>query len=70
MTRIVEYYSPKGDITFLMEETWDGETPVESVVVGFYYGEPNEDCTKHYAHRGVIAKYDAQCDKLRTDVFY
>lgn len=71
MTNIVEYYSENGDITFLMEEIWDGEDPVESKVVGFYYGEPNEEDTKYFAHRGVIAKYDYQKGaKPRTDVFY
>lgn len=69
-TLIVEYYSSNGDITFLMEETWDGDQPIESEIVGFYYGEPNERDTKYFAHRGVLAKYDvAKGDKPRTDVF-
>lgn len=57
-TKIIECYSYNVDTTFLMEETWDGENPVESEVVGFYRGEPNEEDTKYYAHRGVIAKYN------------
>ena len=67
MTKIVEYYSENGDITFLMEETWNGETPVKSEVVGFYYGEPNEDDTKYYAHRGVVAKYGTSARPVPID---
>ena len=56
MTKIVEYYSANGDITFLMEETWNGEDPVESKVVGFYYGEPNKENTEYFKDKGVKVK--------------
>ena len=55
MTNIVEYYSENGDITFLMKEIWDGENPVESEVVGFYYGEPTKENTEYFKDKGVVS---------------
>lgn len=42
-------YAPANDITFIMEyiETDDGE-PIQSSVVGWYYGEPDDESTKHF----------------------
>ena len=57
-TKIVEYYSENGDITFLMKETWCGEDPVESEVVGFYYGTPNGNDTEYFKDRGVKTTYN------------
>jgi len=59
-TKIVEYYSGNGDITFLMREIWDGENPVESEVVGFYYGRPNKADTEYFKDKGVKATYIRQ----------
>jgi hypothetical protein len=40
-------YAEKDDLTFIMEETEkDGKTIVK--VIGFYYGEPNEELTEEY----------------------
>ena len=50
MKRYIETdHAPKMDITFIMEhlETDDGE-PIQSAVVGWYYGEPNEENTAYY----------------------
>lgn len=43
---IVEYYSEKGDITFLMEETWTQD------------GKPTKENTEFYKDKGIVAKYD------------
>ena len=56
-TKIVEYYSEGGDLTFIMKEVWNGQEPVESEVVGFYYGEPNKEETEYFKDKGVKATY-------------
>ena len=42
-------YAPADDITFIMEhiQTDQGE-PVQTAVVGWYYGEPDEENTEYY----------------------
>lgn len=40
-------YSEKSDMTFIMKETPDGNKQTISVV-GFYFGEPNEEATKTF----------------------
>lgn len=38
-------YSEKADMTFIIEEVTNDNT-VTVKVVGFYYGEPDDDCTR------------------------
>ena len=57
-TEVAEHYSYKGDITFLMEETYKGETLVKSEVVGFYHGKPNKDDTEYYKYGRTVAYYE------------
>lgn len=45
---IEAYYSREADITFIMKETSNEEGPVSTEVVGFYYGEPDEDSTHRF----------------------
>ena len=47
---IYTLYSPEGDITFIMEDK--GNT---TSVVGFYYGEPDEEATKMF--RGKLTAH-------------
>lgn len=50
MKKIIETaYAERDDITFIMEyiETDNGE-PIQTSVVGWYYGEPNDENTKHF----------------------
>lgn len=50
MKRTIEAtHAPDTDITFIMEyiETNEGE-PVQTSVVGWYYGEPDEGNTAYY----------------------
>ena len=50
MKRYIETdHAPHLDITFIMEfiETDEGE-PVKTSVIGWYYGEPNEENTAQY----------------------
>lgn len=47
--QIITEYSESGDMTFIMKETQDAEgNPVSTECVGWYYGSPNEEDTKHY----------------------
>lgn len=41
---IFTVYSKEEDITFIMKETEDSLS-----VIGFYFGEPDPECTKEYA---------------------
>ena len=62
--RIVTYVS--GDITFIMREIWNSDgDPVQSEVVGFYYGEPNEEDTEYFKTKGVISKYGRNTDMVK-----
>ena len=45
---IESYYAPGADITFIMKETSNEEGPVSTEVVGFYYGEPDEESTQRF----------------------
>ena len=56
-TEVVEYYSEEGDITFLMEESYKGETLIKCEVVGFYHGEPNKDDTEYFKGK-TVAYYE------------
>lgn len=42
-TKIYTLYSQEGDITFIMEDT-----SKTTSVVGFYYGEPDDEATQIY----------------------
>ncbi|VIG16530.1 Uncharacterised protein [Clostridioides difficile] len=41
--KIYTLYSQEGDITFIMKDCSNSTS-----VIGFYYGEPNEEATKKY----------------------
>ena len=49
ITEITTAYSAEGDMTFILRETTrpNGE-PISTEVVGFYYGEPDEESTKNF----------------------
>lgn len=51
-------YSPGADITFIMEEITnkDGEL-ISQEVKGFYYGNPDEECTKLF-YGSIKATFD------------
>lgn len=50
-------YAAENDITFIMRDTFDmlGD-PESTAVIGWYYGEPNEESTRQYAG-DLIAYY-------------
>lgn len=41
-------YAPSADITYIMCDTYEGEEIKSTEVVGWYYGEPDEESTKFY----------------------
>lgn len=51
--RVFPAYSKEHDMTFIVKDTIDPETEeiIETDVVGFYYGEPNEENTEAYFGR-------------------
>lgn len=49
-------YAPSADITYIMCDTYEGEEIKSTEVVGWYYGEPDEESTKLY-NGNVIATY-------------
>lgn len=44
---IYTVYSHESDMTFIIEETKDKDKTIISVV-GFYFGEPDEEATKKF----------------------
>ena len=50
-------YAPDTDMTFILKDTLDDDgTPYRTEVIGFYYGEPDEDSTRQYMG-DLIAEY-------------
>lgn len=51
-------YAPHNDITFIMKDTLDenGE-PCKTEVVGWYYGEPDDQNTRDFIG-DLVAEYD------------
>ena len=49
-TSIYTVYSTEADITFIMQDIFDGSTKecISTEVKGFYYGEPNDNLTTEY----------------------
>lgn len=47
-TEIYEAYSESNDITFIMEDTFNGEDLMSTECKGFYFGEPDSDATKKF----------------------
>lgn len=44
-------FSPDGDMTFVMKDTFKGEEPISTEVIGFHYGEPDEDSIEDYKNK-------------------
>lgn len=50
-------YAEDNDMTFILKDTLDNDgTPYRTEVIGFYYGEPDEDNTRQYMG-DLIAEY-------------
>lgn len=51
-------YAEHDDITFIMKDTYDENgNPCKTEVIGWYYGEPNEQNTMDYMG-DLIAEYN------------
>jgi hypothetical protein len=52
MKNIIEIravYTPSEDMTFILRETMNTEgDPISTEVVGFYYGEPDDESTNYF----------------------
>lgn len=54
---IYAVYSADGDMSFIMKDVFDVDGNAESTeVVGWYYGEPNDDFTKAFVGK-LTAEY-------------
>ena len=55
MSRVEVYtaYSVECDMTFILKETTTDDNKVLVEVTGFYYGEPNDDCTRMFDGKRV-----------------
>lgn len=40
-TKVYNAYSEENDMTFILEDTYNGDTVVKTEVKGFYYGTPS-----------------------------
>ena len=50
-------YAEHNDMTFILKDTFDDDgNPCRTEVIGFYYGEPDEGCTRQYMG-DLIAEY-------------
>ncbi len=47
-TEITTAYAQQADMTFILLETYENSEITSTEVVGFYFGEPNDDSTQHY----------------------
>lgn len=50
-------YSPEGDITFIMEDTYKNNEIISTEVKGFYYGETDEKANEVFYGK-TKAKFD------------
>lgn len=51
---LIASYVPGYDYTVIFEHTYANNEHTKIELVGWYFGEPNEDDTKHYANRDYI----------------
>lgn len=56
-TKIHTMYAESDDTTFIMETTFAGDDVASIECIGWYCGEPNDEDTKHYGNRNMIAIY-------------
>lgn len=52
---LIPGYVPSLDKTIIFEHTYVNKDLVKIELVGFYYGQPDEELTKTYANRDYIA---------------
>jgi hypothetical protein len=45
---IYTVFSPEGDMTFIMRDTFEGEDLKATEVVGWYFGGPTESATEQF----------------------
>jgi hypothetical protein len=53
---IYSVFSQEADMTFIMEDVWDGDDVISTEVKGFYYGMPNEEFNKSF-YNDLKAEY-------------
>ena len=53
-------YVPELDMTIITQDTYEGGHLVKEEIIGFYHGEPNDEDTKTYSHKGVVCKFESE----------
>lgn len=48
-------YSSEADITFIIKYTTLGNDNVRMEIIGFYFGEPDENATQIFKDKGLVA---------------
>lgn len=53
--KVYTVYAEKDDMTFIITEDTEKKT---LAVTGFYFGEPNEEATKEFNNKPLIAQFE------------
>ena len=56
-TEVYTTYIEGYDRTIVWQELLVGELVVQTAILGWYYGEPDDAATKQYSNSSVIAQY-------------
>jgi len=51
-------YSPSNDMTFVIKATYVGKELHTEECVGWYHGEPSDECNESFSHGELMAVYD------------
>ena len=57
MIKTYTVYAEANDMTFIMQRIENAKMVVESVI-GWYYGEPNDELTEEHAHGSLAAGFE------------
>lgn len=50
-------YIPSEDVTIVWQELYLDDEPLQTSLVGFYYGEPDEQSTKDFSNMPLTAQF-------------
>ena len=56
-TEIYTTYVEGYDRTIVWQEMYIGEEPLQTAILGWYYGQPNDEATKQFSDSSIIAQY-------------
>lgn len=56
-TEIYTTYVEGYDRTIVWQEMYLGDLHLQTTIMGWYYGEPDDEATKQYSNSTIIAQY-------------